>query len=108
MIGCFSRTPESSGLDFPSWQGQGAGVKIPLEDNYNDIVGKAQRGLGLSDDQLANKTGVSVADINRAKDGQFDEAVARKLAPALNLGAEALVASGQKSWYPNDPGEVPG
>jgi hydroxyacylglutathione hydrolase len=98
----------SARLDFPSRQGQGAGVKIPLEDNYNDIIGKAQRGLGLSDEQLAKKTDVSVADLTRAKDGQFDEAIARKLAPALNLGPEALVASGKKSWYPNDPGEVPG
>ncbi len=83
-------------------------VKIPLEDNFNDILGKAQRGLGLSNDQLAKKAGLSVADLSRAKDGQFDETVARKLGPALNLGAEALVTSGKESWYPNDPGEVPG
>ena len=83
-------------------------MKIPLEDNYNDIVGKAQRGLGLSDELLAKKAGVTVAELSRAKEGQFDETVARKLAPALKLGAEALVASGKKSWYPKDPGEVPG
>ena len=28
---------------------------IPLEDNFNDILGKAQRGFKLSDDQLKNQ-----------------------------------------------------
>src|SRR5437762_13359078 len=68
-------------------------VMIPLEDNFNDILGKAQRGLGLSDEQLAAKAGVSVEDVNRAKEGHFDEAMARKMAPVLNLRVDALVAS---------------
>ena len=83
-------------------------MKIPLEDNFNDILGKAQRGLQLSDDQLAKQAGVSVAELNRAKEGQFEEAVARKLAPVLGLGAGALAASGKKAWYPKDPGAVEG
>jgi len=29
---------------------------IPLEDNVGDIIGKAQRGLGISDSQLAEKS----------------------------------------------------
>ena len=81
---------------------------IPLEDSYNDIIGKAQRGLQLNDDALARKAGVSVADVSSAKDGQFDEAVARKLAAALSLAPDALVESGKKVWYPKDLGEVPG
>ncbi len=81
---------------------------IPLEDNYNDIIGKAQRGLQLSDDTLASKAGVSIADLNQAKEGHFNEPVARKLAAALNLAPDALVESGKKAWYPGDPGEVPG
>ena len=83
-------------------------MKIPLEDNYNDIVGKAQRGLGLTDDQLSKKAGISNSDLNEAKESQFNEIAARKLAAALNLSADALVESGQKSWYPKDPGDVPG
>lgn len=82
--------------------------KIPLEDNFNDVLGKAQRGLQLSDEQLAQKAGVSVSDLTRAKEGQFDEAIVRKLAPVLNLKTGALVALGNKSWYPKDPGQVPG
>ena len=32
---------------------------IPLEDNYTDVIGKAQRGLKLSDEQLAQKAGIA-------------------------------------------------
>ena len=35
-------------------------MAIPLEDNFADIIGKAQRGLGISDSQLAEKSGASV------------------------------------------------
>jgi glyoxylase-like metal-dependent hydrolase (beta-lactamase superfamily II) len=82
--------------------------KIPLEDNFNDVLGKAQRGLQLSDEQLAQKAAVSVSDWTRVKEGQFDEPIIRKLAPVLNLKPDALIALGKKSWYPRDPGEVPG
>ncbi|MDB6123941.1 MAG: glyoxylase-like metal-dependent hydrolase [Pedosphaera sp.] len=81
---------------------------IPLEDNFNDIIGKAQRGYELSDEQLAQQAGVSVSDLNRVKQGDFDESVVRKLAPVLKLNADALVALGKKLWYPKDPGIIPG
>jgi len=103
-----ARWPLPAGLDFPLPWRQAAHVKIPLEDNFNDIIGKAQRGLQLSDEQLAKQAGITVADLTRAKDGQFEEAVAGKLAKVLNLRADALVSLGKKSWYPKDPGEVAG
>lgn len=81
---------------------------IPLEDNFNDVIGKAQRGLKLTDEQLAQKAGVSMADLGRVKDGQFDEKTVRQLAAPLNLGADALVALGKKSWRPSDAGQTPG
>jgi hydroxyacylglutathione hydrolase len=74
---------------------------IPLEDNFNDVIGKAQRGLQISDEDLAGRAGLSIDDLQRAMNGQFDEAAARKLAPVLNLGADALVELGKKSWYPD-------
>jgi hydroxyacylglutathione hydrolase len=73
---------------------------IPLEDNFNDIVGKAQRGLKLSDADLASRAGVSAEALARIKAGEVDEAELRKIAPVLNLAAEALVQSGKKGWYP--------
>jgi hydroxyacylglutathione hydrolase len=81
---------------------------IPLEDNFNDVIGKAQRGLKLGDDELAEKAGVPVAAVVRAKEGEFEEQVVRNIASALNLSAGALVALAGKSWYPRDPGATPG
>jgi glyoxylase-like metal-dependent hydrolase (beta-lactamase superfamily II) len=81
---------------------------IPLEDNFNDVIGKAQRGLQLSDGETGTRAGISVTDLARAKDGAFDETIARKLAPVLKLAPEALVALGKKSWYPDVPANVPG
>ena len=52
-------------------------MAIPLEDNFADIIGKAQRGLGISDIQLAEKYGASVDAVGTVRDGKFDRAVAR-------------------------------
>jgi hydroxyacylglutathione hydrolase len=81
---------------------------IPLEDNFNDVIGKAQRGPGLSPEQLARQAGVPVAEVERVLGGSFDEQIVRKVAPVLGLGADALAELGKKSWYPKNPGEVPG
>ncbi len=82
--------------------------KIPLEDNFNDVLGKAQRGLGLSLEELARRAGVARSEVERVLGGAFDEPTVRKLAPVLGLGADALTELGKKSWYPDDPGSVPG
>jgi len=73
---------------------------IPLEDNFTDILGKAQRGLRLTDVQLATKTGLAADLIAKVKDGQVDDAALAKLAPALNLNARALIAAAYKAWQP--------
>lgn len=75
---------------------------IPLEDSFADVIGKAQRGLKISDDELAGKAGISVEELTKVKGGDFDEAIVRKVAGPLNLGSKALVELGQKAWYPPD------
>jgi hydroxyacylglutathione hydrolase len=74
---------------------------IPLEDNAVDIVGKAQRGLRISDSQLAEKAGISPDQLRKVRDGKFDEAVLRAIAPVLNLDANALVDLGEDKWKPD-------
>ncbi len=76
-------------------------MPLPLEDFYEDIIGKAQRGLGFSDADLIAQAGIDATALQAAQDSTFVEATARALAPALNLGADALVACGQKSWHPS-------
>jgi hydroxyacylglutathione hydrolase len=80
---------------------------IPLEDNFTDILGKAQRGLKLTDEQLSQRAGIKVAELAAAKSGEVEEDILRKLAGVLGLGADRLVASARKSWYPAAH-EVPG
>jgi len=77
--------------------------RIPLEDNFTDVLGKAQRGLHLSDAQLATRAGVPVADIVALKSGQIKELALRAAARALRLGPDALVGLARKEWYPTQP-----
>jgi hydroxyacylglutathione hydrolase len=74
--------------------------RIPLEDNFDDVIRKAQRGLGLSDAELARRAGLEPDIVRGLRGGTFDEAAVRAVAPVLRLGAEQLVALAHKSWYP--------
>jgi hydroxyacylglutathione hydrolase len=80
---------------------------IPLEDTHADIVGKAIRGLKLTDADVAAKAGVSAEALESLKGGAFDEKTARAVAPVLGLGADALVSMGKKAWTP-EPADVAG
>src|SRR5262249_34412462 len=73
---------------------------IPLEDNAGDIIGKAQRGLGISDSELAEKAKVNAQTIRKLRDGDFDESVLRSVAPVLGLGAAALSEIAKGDWRP--------
>ena len=65
-------------------------MPIPLEDNVGDIVGKAQRGLRVSDSQLAEKAGVRVEALDQLRGGQVDNDMLRKVAPILKLDSKEL------------------
>ncbi len=73
---------------------------IPLEDNAADIIGKAQRGLGISDSELAKKTGASAQTIRKLREGDFDESVLLSIAPALGLNGDALNEIANSEWRP--------
>ena len=74
---------------------------IELEDSVGDIVGKAQRGLGISDSELAKKSGARTDAIHKVRDGSFDEVTLRAIAPVLNLDANALVDLAHCRWRPD-------
>jgi len=80
---------------------------IALEDNAEDIIGKAMRGLALSPEALSQASGVSVAAITSLRRGDFDAAAARKIAAPLGLDAESLVQIGLGKWRPQ-PRQVEG
>jgi glyoxylase-like metal-dependent hydrolase (beta-lactamase superfamily II) len=80
---------------------------IELEDFFEDVIGKTLRGTGMADGVLSFLTNVSTDDIAKLKDGDFDEAAVRAVAPALGLDADALVELAKRSWRP-EPVELDG
>jgi len=77
-------------------------MKIPLEDLFEDIIGKAQRGLGLSDQELSQKAQLKTEELRALKSGSGESSKIGGLARALGLGGYALEASYTKSWYPEN------
>jgi glyoxylase-like metal-dependent hydrolase (beta-lactamase superfamily II) len=73
---------------------------IPLEDNAADIIGKAQRGLGISDSELATKAGLNAQTIRKLRDGDFDEEALLSVAPVLGLDGRALGEIAKGEWRP--------
>lgn len=78
-------------------------ARIPLEDNFNDVINKAQRGLKIADEDLARRAEVSPADLAAIKAGKPLDAVLRRVARHLRLSPDALEALAHKRWYPQQP-----
>lgn len=78
-------------------------ARIPLEDNFTDVIGKAQRGLKISDEQLAQRAEISLEDLAAVKEGQLLDAVIRRIARHLKVSANALEDLAHKRHYPTAP-----
>lgn len=87
------------GSQFPSM--------ISLEDALEDMVGKAQRGLGMSDAELCAKADVLIEDLVDVRNGLLRETQVRRIAGILGMHADSLIAIAKKQWYPEIP-IVPG
>lgn len=77
-------------------------AKIPLEDLYTDVIGKAQRGNNLPDDALAARIGMPESVVQKLKNGSLDEIVFAKVCRELNLHMGALIAMARKEWQPDE------
>ncbi|MFZ4483863.1 MAG: MBL fold metallo-hydrolase [Chthoniobacterales bacterium] len=73
---------------------------IPIEDNFNDVIGKAMRGCGFDETAAARAAGLSVEAVGRLLGGEFDESVARALALRLGLQPDALVRLARGEPWP--------
>src|SRR5262245_33562916 len=76
--------------------------RLPLEDLYTDVIGKAQRGMNLPDDALAARIGMPETVIQKLKGGSMDEIVFAKVSRELNLHKGALMAMARNEWAPGD------
>ena len=83
-----------------------------LEDFFGDIVSKARKGLGISQETLARDAQLASADIGRIESYELtpDENGIRILADRLGLHGEKLVgiAAGWMPGRPNDSYDGPG
>ncbi len=81
---------------------------LPLEDGFTDVLGKARKGLKLSPETLAERTGLSPDQVEAAFQGQVEESTLLKLAFALNLHGPSLLAMAQNQWQPQPLPEMIG
>jgi hydroxyacylglutathione hydrolase len=82
-------------------------MKIPLEDLFEDITGKAQRGLKLTDEEVAAQSGLASSTLHRLRSGSGTRSEVDALARALQLKPEPLWESFQRTWEP-EPVNVDG
>lgn len=81
---------------------------IPLEDTAADILGKAQRGLGISDSQLSERAGVGADRVRQLRDGHFDNETLKAVAPVLGLDASSLIKLARNQWVSETVEEIDG
>lgn len=76
---------------------------IPLEDNFADVINKAQAGRKITDERLAAVAAVSMEDLLAVKGGKPMVPVLRRVARHLRLNPNALEDLANKAWYPKVP-----
>jgi len=76
---------------------------IPIEDEFNDVISKAMRGLGLTKESLATAADIPVSTVEKLLAGQVEPAAIATVAPALHLGGEALLALAVKDESVAEP-----
>ena len=76
-------------------------MNIPLEDNFTDVIGKAQRGLEISDSDLAKQARLDASAIRKLRGGHYNELALFRVAPVLGLGARALADLAQNEYRPD-------
>ena len=74
--------------------------KVQLEDNYEDILVKAMRGLNIGKVEISKKTGFDKSIIETVLSGKSIPEVIKVMADALELHAPSLLASASNKWFP--------
>ena len=77
-------------------------MAIGIEDFCEDIVGKAMRGTGTSETDLATLAGVDIKSIQLLRRGEGHAVTARAVAAPLGLHPEKLVDVFNRAWHPEE------
>jgi hydroxyacylglutathione hydrolase len=80
-------------------------MRLPLEDEFGDILRKAMLGTGIDANSLAKATGIDATVIAGWAQirGRADDAQARAIAPLLGLEPGRFADSAAERWYPQTP-----
>lgn len=78
------------------------GLRIPLEDQWTDVLRKAQSGLQLSAEELAARAGITVSEVVRLLGGEPDPGSLEKTASALGLDPGRLMALARGEYHPGE------
>ena len=76
---------------------------IPIEDNFSDVIAKAQRGYAITDEELITRAAISAADLDALRKGEPRLPILRRLARHLKLSPDALETLAKKEAYPRAP-----
>jgi hypothetical protein len=76
---------------------------IPIEDTFADVITKAQRGYGITDEELLARAEVAPEELAAIRAGQPLFPVLRRLARHLKLSPDALETLARNEAYPRAP-----
>lgn len=76
---------------------------IPIEDTFADVITKAQRGYGITPDELAVRADISLAELQALQAGTLNIACLRRVARHLQLDPDALEKLALNAVYPRAP-----
>ncbi len=74
----------------------------PLEDTWLDVLGKARRGLGLSDEEIAARSGLTPSAWRELLKENPDASDLGKVAKVLGLDPESLGALAAGAYHPGE------
>lgn len=73
---------------------------IRIEDNFEDVLGKALAGLGLSVATVAERSGIESSQVDALLAGKINDGAIQKVAPVLGLSAQRLLDMAHQRWRP--------
>ncbi|MEN9661599.1 MAG: hypothetical protein RL324_548 [Verrucomicrobiota bacterium] len=78
-------------------------ARIPIEDDFTDVLRKAQHGHRISNKELAERADITPENLAAVLAGRPLDAVLRRIARHLRLNPDALEELAHKRWYPVQP-----
>ena len=81
---------------------------MKLEDGILDILGKAQKGQGITDRDLCKTANIGVPELNSLRSGRREPAALERISRALGLRPEQISEMANENWQPPTVSLPPG